>query len=328
MKNGKEKNANGLLIAIIIVAVLLVAVIGLILWLEFGGQNVRPTQQNPSAAQPAQKPTAPSGKDEATKPADATKPSVSVDDYEQLQKNGAIGTPYLTLYYSTELVDNLAVVHNEGTPYVVEFYAILEEKQEQRLFDILFGDGKEGNLGVIRTDAGEISVSMVIYEFTPDETWTQGEIDTVLAMQDVANDLVDQLMEYQVKDQISGPELSTEEPDSNYVEYMAIETPYCTLSYPATWQDYLQTEHTQTDVYRVDFYGQLVEQDPVLLFAILLGGDSGEQIGAIKDSNGQYVTVNIVMADMDLDGFSQEEATILYQMQEELNQLIAKLPLE
>lgn len=328
MKHAKERKVSGLLIAIIVVAVLLVAVIGLILWLEFGGQNVRPTPQTPSASQPVQKPTAPGSQNEATKPADATKPSVSVDDYEQLQANGAIGTPYLTLYYSTELVDNLAVVHNEGTPYTVEFYAILEDKQEQRLFDILFGDGKEGNLGVIRTDAGEISVSMVIYEFTPDETWTQGEIDTVLAMQDVANDLVGQLMEYQVKDQVSGPELSTEEPDSNYVEYMAIETPYCTLSYPAAWRDYLQTEHTKTDIYQVDFYGQLEEQDPVLLFAILLGGDSGEQIGAIKDSDGAYVTVNIVMTDMDLDGFSEEEEAILYQMQEAINQLIDKLPLE
>lgn len=333
MKNSKKK-ISGLLVAIIVVALLLVMVLGLILWLEFG-PGINPSGHKAPAAQQTEDPKIPDqnttgntdGDNDSDKESEETqKTPVSIDD-EQLHASGAIATPYLTLYYDTALVDNLGVVRSTGTPYVLEFYAVLEGKQEQRLFDIVFGV-TDGNLGVIKTDAGETTVSMVIYTFQPDESWAQGEIDTILAMQEASNDLIDQLMEYQVRNDYDGPELSTEEPESHYQEYMAIETPYCTLAYPTTWKDYLQTETTETDVYQIDFFGQMEKQDPVLLFTIIFGGDSGEQIGAIQDSDGQYVTVNILMEEMDLSEFSQEDAAILYEMQEALNQLIERLPLE
>ena len=339
VKQMKKKKVNGMVIAVVALVVVLLLLVGFLLWQMHKesvkklpeAQQTEPTVMQQETTEQTE-PTLADKVEEKTEPTEAaeveTKPFQENTKEELLRQNGQIETPFLTLYFDETLTDCLGIVHDTGKPYVLEFYAVLEGKPEQRIFDILFAEGEEGNLGVLETDAGEFSVSMKVYDFNPDDTWTAGEIDTVLALQDTANDLIEQMMVYQMKEEYKGPEISQEKPESNLVDFLAIETPYGALSYPVKWQDYLVTERKQTDTYRIDFYGQLGEQEPVLLFTIIFGGDTGEQVGAIKDRDGQYVTVNVIMEALNVEGFEDADVAILYEMQEAMNLLIAQLPLE
>ena len=341
-KTKKKKKVNGLVIVVIVLGVILLLLAGFLLWqmqILGGGQTEDQVPTEPTAVQQETaeqtEPEATESTEAATQPTEMpeepeaeTKPFQENTKEELLRQSGQIETPFLTLHFDETLTDCLGIAHDTGTPYVLEFYAVLEGKPEQRIFDILFAEGKEGNLGVLETDAGEFSVSMKIYKFNPDDTWTEGEINTVLALQDTSNDLIEQMMVYQMKEEYKGPEISQEKPVSNLVDFLAIETPYGVLSYPMKWQDYLVTESKQTDTYRIDFYGQLEDQEPVLLFTIIFGGDTGEQIGAIKDRDGQYVTVNVIMEALNVEGFEDADVAILYEMQEAMNLVIAQLPLE
>ena len=239
---------------------------------------------------------------------------------------GEIVTPYLTLYYPDALTDHLVVVKLPGEPYTLEFYALLEGKPEQRLFDLCLGGN--GNLGMVSTGSGEIPVGMTIYPFQPDKFWSQGEVDTILAMQDAANTLLEQLPMVQEPEETGAPVISEITPDSNVVNYMSFRTPYCTLYYPVAWQDQIRVDQVEKEVCIVRFYGCVAGKGEKLLFSVIFGGDEGEQIGALMTDRDELITVNIQMEELLLPGWSEEDKAEIYSMQEDVNQLIAKLPLQ
>ena len=247
-------------------------------------------------------------------------------------KNDQIQTPYFPLYYPDALADLLVIANTADEPFTLEFYAMLEEKPEQRIFDIRLSQRVKGNTGLVKTDAGDVYVNVTFYKFDPDNSWTKDEINTILAMQEAANDLISRLdLEQEPSGQVQQPAMEETSPESSVVNMLSVPTPHCTLQFPVRWKDYLVTEQIEdeeTGVYRVLFYGKVPGREKCLMFTILFGGDEGEQLGVVVNTLGEYIPVNVLLEDMLLDGWNQEETQTICTMQEAVNELIGQLPLE
>lgn len=147
-----------------------------------------------------------------------------------------------TLKGAETLADLLVVAKTADAPYTLEFYAMLENKPEQRIFDIRLSGKMEENMGVVRTENGEIFIDVTLYQFLPDAGWTKDEINTVLAMQETANEMLSKLgMEEDNSIQENQPAVQATAPVSSVVNMLSIQTPYGSLHYPVRWKDYLVT---------------------------------------------------------------------------------------
>ena len=242
-------------------------------------------------------------------------------------KDGELQTPYGKIYFPDELSDLLLIANTSAEAYTLEFCATMEEKPEIRLFDISFGEGSGGNMGLVKTEKGEVPMNVVIYALSFDDSWLEGEIITAQAMQDVVNDIIAQFAtdaenETLTPDFIQQPEIK------DTVNNVEIQTPYCPLYYPAQWGNALRHEHddSQEDVYKVHFYGKLEGHEAQLLFSIYFGGDEGEQLGAVMREGDVPVPVNILMAELNLSGWDEADAEQMYSMQESSNEVIEKIP--
>lgn len=253
-----------------------------------------------------------------------------VRDYEVVEVvDGQIQTPYGTLCYPAGLADHLLVTSTSQQPYTLEFYAAMEEKQELRLFDISLGEGSGGNMGMVTTPEGEVPLNITIYTLTMDETWAEGEIVTAYAMQDVVNELIGQMAPRTEEKQDAATVVSEQPEDGGTMNNLEIETPYGTLYYPARWANTVSCvlDDDQEGVYKVHFYSKMEGRDNKLLFSIYFGGDEGEQLGAVMSGEGIPVTVNLLMPQLQLEGWDEAEIARIYGMQEAANQLIERLPL-
>lgn len=322
MKHRKKKNVYSWLIGVVLILIVLILV--MIGWLflnrEAPAEAVAPTQTQ--SVQPQQQTM------ETPEPTVQTAAAVNPDGTVNL-KDGSIVTPYGTLQYPEAFSDHLIIVNSGTEPYTLEFYAALEDREEVRLFDISLGEGSGGNLGLVETPLGAVPLNVTIYALTQDETWSDGEFLTAQAMQDVVNEMIDQLAPKAGKTEAAEPVIAGQPGETDSVKNLEIETPVCNLYYPARWDSYLRTEQedTQESVYKVHFYGELEGKEKQHLFSIYFGGDDGEQLGAVMSADGIPVPVNLVMGDLGLDGWEDEEQQILFSMQEASNQVIAKLPL-
>ena len=90
---------------------------------------------------------------------------------------------------------------------------------------------------------------------------------------------------------------------------------------------YYESSDSENDIYKVHFYSKIEEMEDNLLFSLYFGGDEGEQIGAIKNDSGNIVPVYLVMNELEVENYSEEQVVLLYSMQEACNELIEKLPL-
>ncbi len=253
-----------------------------------------------------------------------------VRDYEVVEVvDGQIQTPYGTLCYPAGLADHLLVTNTSQQPYTLEFYAVMEEKQELRLFDISLGEGSGGNMGMVTTPEGEVPLNITIYTLTMDETWAEGEIVTAYAMQDVVNELIGQMAPRTEEKQDAETVVSEQPEDGGTMNNLEIETPYGALYYPARWANTVSyvRDDDQEGVYKVHFYSRMEGRDNKLLFSIHFGGDEGEQLGAVMSGEGMPVTVNLLMPQLQLEGWDEAEIARIYGMQEAANQLIERLPL-
>ena len=112
--------------------------------------------------------------------------------------------------------------------------------------------------------------------------------------------------------------------EDNVVECMEIETPYCKLYYPKSWEDMIKIKNTEEFGYKVEFYGVLPEKEEQHLFDICFNSDDGELLGFFDGD--EVVNVSFDIVNLELEGdFSSEEADLLYSMQEDVNVLIEKL---
>lgn len=320
MKQDTTKKRNWLLPAIILMCVVMLMLIV--------GLKKEPVQEVPET-EPAE--TVVETTEAVTVPEEVPEITAS-RGYEIVELvNGQVQTPYGALNYPEELADHLLIANTSQRPYTLEFYAIMEAKHEVRLFDISLGEGSGGNMGIVTTPAGEkVPLNVTIYTVNTDESWTEGEIITLYAMQEVINDMIDQMGPKPQGDaKTEEPEVVQQPEENDTIHNLEIETPYVTLYYPAKWSNTLTYTHddVQEDVYKVHFYSQIPGRDNQHLFSIYLGGDEGEQIGAIMTEEGMIVTVNLLLSDLSLEGWSEEDVETVYSMQEAVNQLLDKLPL-
>lgn len=253
-----------------------------------------------------------------------------VRDYDTVEVlDGQIETPYGILHYPEGMADFLLVVNTSQQPYTLEFYAVMEEKQELRLFDISLGEGSGGNMGLVKTPEGEVPLNVTIYTLDLDENWSENEIVTVYAMQDVVNELIEEMAPVAEKEQEVSMVINQQPEEDNTVHNLEIETPYGTLYYPAQWSNTVScvSDDMQEDVYKVHFYSRIEGLEDQLLFSIYFGGDEGEQLGAIMSSEEVPTPVYLILNQLRLDGLRETEIEKLCAMQEASNQLIARLPL-
>lgn len=265
-----------------------------------------------------------------TQPTEVVINNPVVRDYDVVElAEGEISTPYGSLHYPEAMADHLLIANTSQQPYTLEFYAVMEEKPELRLFDISLGEGSGGNMGTVETSQGAVPLNVTIYELTMDETWSEGEITTAYAMQDVVNEMIEQMSPGTAETGSETPVIHSQPENVSTIHNLEIETPYGTLYYPAQWANtvYYALDDTLADVYKVFFYSRIDGREDQLLFAVYFGGDEGEQLGVMMDQEEVPVPVNLVMAPLQTEGWETAEAECLFGMQEAANQLVEKLPL-
>lgn len=331
----KQKKSSNILKGILAVAlVLLVLEVLLVVWFQRKPENLPPATDNTAETTLVAEETETLPETEGEIPESTPTVTVPAKVTEILEcVNDQIPTPYFPLHYPDALADLLVVVKTADEPFSLEFYAMLEDKPEQRIFDISLSQREKGNLGTVKTETGDVYVDVTFYKFNPDDSWTKDEINTILAMQEAVNDMIAQLdlEEESTPDETKKPVVEETAPESSVVNTLTVQTPYCTLHYPVRWKDYLvteQIENEETGVYRVLFYAKVGDREKCLLFTILFGGDEGDQLGVVLDEAGDYITVNVQFEELKLDGWQGEDVQILSAMQEAVNELIEKLPLE
>ena len=320
-----KRNGKTLRNSLLAVVGLLLAVIGFMI---FSIMNRQEPVEVPVETEAVAAETAAAEVPEETVPVEVTAPVAR--EYRVVETaDGIIATPYGDLTYPQGLSDHLLVVCTAEEPYTLEFCAVMEGRQELRLFDLAFGEAGGGNMGMAVTEQGEVPLNLTIYTLATDETWTEGEILTAQAMQDAVNELLAQLMPQQ--DAGEAPEdVVQEQPREDVTLHnLEFETPYGMLYYPARWTGLVEMtwEDNGDGIYRAYFYGAPEGREGKRLFAIYFGGDEGEQLGAVMGPEEIPVPVYLVMGQPDTEGWTAEETEILWSMQEDANQLIAKLPL-
>lgn len=336
----KQENRAYLVIVVLLSAALAVGVAGIVMLSGNANDNTPqtapvatvPATTVPAATVPAAtettadtEPTA-----EVTLPTEVVIEPPVIRDYVVVELvDGQIQTPYGVLHYPEGLADHLIIANTSQQPYTLEFYAVLEDKEDLRLFDVSLGEGSGGNMGVVIMEGAEIPVSVTIYTLITDDTWTSGEVATVYAMQDAVNDLLDQLTFKSEETEPDVPVVTPQPDNSGTINNLQIETPYCTLYYPARFADTVRydIDESHEEIYKVHFYSQIDGREDQLLFSIYFGGDEGEQLGVVMSSNGTPAPVYLVVSALNLDGWDEAEMKILYSMQEACNELIERLPL-
>lgn len=223
-----------------------------------------------------------------------------------------IHTPYAALTYSAQWKDYLVVRQAAGDVHSVVFCAAIEGKELLPLFELQFGRAVSGTVGVFRTEKGFLSsVGMQVYPFNPDESWSEAESNVVYSMQEAVNDVVGQL---------------NMEEGAVASEVYEIETPYGVLRYPADRAAYLNVVQTEGTPYTVEFYGEGMGLEPVLLFTLTFGEGEDPAVGTVTDSEGNTLDLRLGMEELVFDSsVDQSIQNMLFTMQENVNILLESL---
>lgn len=260
------------------------------------GCTVRPDSTEPAVADD---PT------EATQPTQETVPHETQPVTEPVQtQDVAVQTPVGILLYPSDLAEHLDVRTAQGDVTVMTFVAVLEDR-EQALFDLRFSQvTAEGAAGMVQAEGKNVYMGFIMHDFTPDASWRQDQIDTVYAMQETLNVLMDQVTLAPVEDVPEAQDL-------------VIATAYGDLNFPGRWEEQLKVEKPDADT--VEFYGVLPGKEPQLLFTLRFGGDGAL---ALTCRDGVRTAVSIKCAEPVFDGtWSQQEMDLIYAMQEDINYL-------
>lgn len=129
----------------------------------------------------------------------------------------------------------------------------------------------------------------------------------------------------------SEPTQSTEEPTvptvQPQVEDLRIETPYAVLVYPGEWSGLIQVDKIPGDPYRVVFTAKLDSGIQQELFTIRFGGGQDGAMGVLKVS-GKEVPVHVSAVEIKPgNDWTDNEISVVYSMQEGLNDVLAGLNL-
>lgn len=117
------------------------------------------------------------------------------------------------------------------------------------------------------------------------------------------------------------------EPQETNAEDLQITTPYATLYYPGQWSGLLQVDQLSGDPYQVVFTAKLDSGITQELFTISFGGGMADSIGVVNVS-GKDVAVHLSVQDIvPGDDWTDNEISVIYNMLECLNDVLAGLNL-
>lgn len=179
--NKKEKNKFGIKVAL---CVIIIAVItGLLLFAlgRLGGNIPGPDKMD--------------NQDIVSNDSDVNKNESYPSPTPDIRDSYSVETKYCALSFPEEWNGFFSYEIVEENGYGVVFYGIVEGKENQRLFSILF-DHDEGNtIGYLETEEGNINVSVSVFEFKPGDDWTEEEVDFIYGMQEEMNYVIEKLQE-------------------------------------------------------------------------------------------------------------------------------------
>lgn len=240
--------------------------------------------------------------------------AISVFLLTRADMNGIrIKTDFCDLYYPSEWKKQVGIQKESNS---VLFQAEIEGYAVQPLFEIHFDSDEGDYYGMVSTkDGGEASVSLTAYLIEADASWNQEYINTLYGMQEGINHLLSKLP------LVASEQVSLSEDEQEY-EDIAVVTPYGNLRYPGIWEEYLRLDISEGDVCQIGFYANVGEHPKVHLFDVQIGADISGQF-QMKSEDGSLYSVNIDFAAIDLDkSWSENEAHIVYGMQEGVNNII------
>lgn len=221
-----------------------------------------------------------------------------------------IETPFAVLQYPSRWEDMVRIVHMEGEPYAVEFYGSVNGREEQHLFDIVFGGDEGFQIGKIAYGDEAISMSMITYDLVIDDSWTDGEVLELRGMREDVQYIISSISQ-----------LVAEFESSSF----PIETPYATLYYPVIWEDIVRISCIEESPYTLQFSAALENREEKLLFELIFGGDRGDCLGFIHHE-GEKIELNIVSHPiMVSDEWTTDELSEIYGMKDDVNYIINAL---
>lgn len=115
--------------------------------------------------------------------------TVIMNEPEDIGSPMAVETPYGKLYYPEKYEESLTFVQEPvDNGLVVEVYGKVSDKEEL-LYMILYGIETENSFvyGTVTGQSGELTVSVEIADFIPDDSWQQEDADAMCAMQESVN---------------------------------------------------------------------------------------------------------------------------------------------
>lgn len=122
------------------------------------------------------------------KPAQMQPPVLQIEDI------GKITTPYAEFVLPEQWEQQLrGEVIEDGDIYTICFYGRVPGREEQRLFDLIFGKSSAFQLGTITAGGVDIGVYVESYDLVTDADWTDEERNSIYAMQDLINTILEQL---------------------------------------------------------------------------------------------------------------------------------------
>lgn len=104
-------------------------------------------------------------------------------------------------------------------------------------------------------------------------------------------------------------------------ETFVINTKYCDLQYPITWEEYTEIVIKDEEPYVVEFYVKTADTN-VHLFDLSFGKTDAYYLGTLKDSDVDLYLENYVI---DENTMTNEEYNRCCAMEEDINVLISKL---
>lgn len=203
---------------------------------------------------------------------------------EVTEKQCYVETDFITLSYPIKQKQYIEVEIKNDEEYIVEFWGKIENREKIQLFDIIFEDEKNEGIGKIEINNDSyISIDLQKYEYEPDDTWEDYEIDKLIELQNIANYVLEGIP---------------------FVEHINsyIETKYGKIEYPEKYKDEIYIECVEDNGYTVSFYGI---SDKCRLFDIYLESSEGEYVGKILDGNDKEISVSIKI--YDLNDFENEK---------------------
>lgn len=113
------------------------------------------------------------------------------------------------------------------------------------------------------------------------------------------------------------------------VEDLILETHITQLRFPGKWGEQVRTVHNDDGETCCNTFYAVTDSGEAKLFDLVIGDADGIYIGSVKKDDGQLAEVYLTMHELENENqWSEKDTFAFYAMQEEINYVIASLPLE